>query len=82
MQNDTADINIGDFNAGLSADKENCKIIFSANISLPEDTETVIVSARLDTTNGFQVYKKVIRIYEVVSDLGWSTVIGAGSCED
>jgi hypothetical protein len=73
-------INIGDFGGGLVVSAENCKLKLSTDISLPVTTETVIVSVRLDETNGFQIYKKEVKIYQVVNDLGWSTVIGVGSC--
>jgi hypothetical protein len=73
-------LNVGELNLALVADIPNCLLKMSAKISLPEAEETVIVSIRLDETNGFQVYKKTVRIYEVVSDDGWSTIIGVGSC--
>lgn len=73
-------INIGSINGGLAATTADCNLKLSADISLPEADQTVIVSVRLDTTNGFQVYKKVLKGYEVVDDLGWSDVISVGSC--
>jgi hypothetical protein len=73
-------INIGSVDLALVANTADCELKVSAKISLPTANQTVIVSVRLDETNGFQVYKKELKVYQVVNDIGWVTIIGVGSC--
>jgi hypothetical protein len=73
-------INIGRISFAATADVSNCRLRMSADISLPATSETVIVSIRVDAVNGFQVYKKTVKLYEVISDIGWETIISVGSC--
>jgi hypothetical protein len=80
VENNISTPNIGSLAMGLVVNTADCKLKLSAKLSMPTETQTVIVSVRLDEINGFQVYRKELKVYEIVNDIGWQTIISVGSC--